>query len=192
AGQGGAESVNDPAKPGNPPPLQTRELFRGEGCPAALSADGKTLAAYTSEPAILLRDTATGKETARLKLRPDFDEAPRGLTFSPDGKFLAAGTYNSTLVVWELATQKEHVVYAKQGEAEIVCVAWSPDGKTLAAGGRGYLNPGLVLYDVQARKLITTVKMDADVRALAFAPDGKTLAVGGSELLLWDVAAGKA
>jgi len=84
-------------------------------------------------------------------------------------------------------------------------VAFSPDGKTLAAGygvgvggGRVGLVGGVVLWDVAARKRLADDPLPVKgghVQSVAFSPDGKTLAagygvgVGGGrgEAVLWDV-----
>jgi WD40 repeat protein len=100
----------------------------------------------------------------------------------------------ASVVVWEVATQKQQIALTQRDE-DFLSVAWSPDGKILAAGD----DPGrLRLYDVQASKLIATLDMkdSGDVTALAFSPDGKTLAaaasgVDPSKVLLWDVATRK-
>jgi WD40 repeat protein len=83
-------------------------------------------------------------------------------------------------------------------------VAFSPDGKTLAAGfdgGEGAAG-GLVLWDVSERRRLVEDPLpvkEGYVGCIAFRPDGKTLAAGfgvrGSAyaggLVLWDVAARK-
>ena len=80
-------------------------------------------------------------------------------------------------------------------------MAFSPDGKTIAAGyGVDAGDGGVVLWDVAARKRLADEPLpvkEGDVRSVAFSPDGKTIAAGygGSGdvggVVLWDVAARK-
>jgi hypothetical protein len=83
-------------------------------------------------------------------------------------------------------------------EGDVRSVAFSPDGKTLAAGyGVGGVGGGgAVLWDVSARKRLAEDPLpvrEGDVWSVAFSPDGKTLAagyggvVGGGGAVLWDV-----
>ena len=84
--------------------------------------------------------------------------------------------------------------------SDVVSVAFSPDGKMIAAGGFGKL----VLWDVAARKrLVLTETFTAKlgvVQSVAFSPDGNIIAAGcyvtnrmssDGAVVLWDVAARK-
>jgi len=85
-------------------------------------------------------------------------------------------------------------------EGDVRSVAFSPDGKTLAAGygGVGGGVGGAVLWDVAARKRLSDDPLavkEGGVWSVAFSPDGKILAAGYGDVdggaVLWDASARK-
>src|ERR1700722_5391953 len=71
----------------------------------------------------------------------------------------------------------------------ILSLAYSPNGKILASGGR---NDAVLLWDAESGALLR--KLDEQwVWALAFSPDGKYLATGGANKIVrvWDAVTGK-
>src|SRR5262245_19309733 len=63
----------------------------------------------------------------------------RCLTFSPDGQLLASvGTHGDSLILWDVATGKERLCILPEDTISdaIHTVAFSPDGKSLAAATR--------------------------------------------------------
>ena len=81
--------------------------------------------------------------------------------------------------------------------AGISCVAFAPDGKTLASASKDTI----MLWDVANKKVTATLQGDGlQVTSVAFSPDGKTLASGhgnrgnpgqGGHVKLWDVGSRK-
>jgi WD40 repeat protein len=110
------------------------------------------------------------------------------VVFSADGKTLAAGYEDGSVVLWDPATGKEGTKL--RHPAAVKSVAFAPDGKTVATG----CEDGIVrLWDVATGKERGALKHGGEVAAVAFAPDGKTLAsAGGSEVKLWDLPAADA
>jgi WD40 repeat protein len=64
------------------------------------------------------------------------------------------------------------------------CVAFSPDGKMIAAG---YYDTSVFLWDPANGKLLRKVDDGRYVTAVLFSPDGKTLVTGSyTQIKLWD------
>jgi WD40 repeat protein len=139
------------------------------------------------------------------------------LAFSPDGKTLAcAGAWNDSsflpkggvsiqgvemepkqgyaVLLWEASTGKEVRRFTGPKD-NIETVAFSPDGKTLAAGSR---DGRVVLWDADGGKELLHLLAHPGPAAaetgagpgVGFSPDGKTLATAGADgtLRLWDAA----
>jgi WD40 repeat protein len=104
-----------------------------------------------------------------------------GVAFAPDSRSLAsaAGSVNGgggEVKVWDLATGRERASYSV-GAASAESVAFSPDGKALAAATyRGQVH----LWDTATGKQGRLFKLDQDDgRTVAFTADGKRLLAGG-------------
>jgi WD40 repeat protein len=150
----------------------------------AFSPDGRTLFAGSNglENNIRIWDWKAGVEVGWITS----GHVLHYLTLSPDGKLLAS-CGGPTVHVWEVAT-RTRVVELKSHKGPIPCVAFSPDGRLLAAAD--VREKAVWLWDVVAGKEVAPLEGHTDaVYVVAFAPDGRTQASGGADgtTLLWDL-----
>ncbi len=117
------------------------------------------------------------------------------VAFAPDGKLLASAG-NGEIRLWDPRTGRE-VRQLGQPRDLLMSMAFSPDGKVMAAG-QSLVNEGerIILFDVESgRELSRSDRFEGRVWSMAFSPDGRTIAVGSyiddndggsGEVILWD------
>ncbi len=106
----------------------------------AFSPDGKTLASGTgvfnaetnqwSAGVAKILDVATGKERASFEKHTDLVAA---VAFTPDGRALATGSWDSTVKIWDLPRSQERTTLTGH-TSRVNAVAISGDGLLLASG----------------------------------------------------------
>jgi WD domain, G-beta repeat len=116
------------------------------------------------------------------------------VAFSPDGRTLAAGTTDGTVLLWDVTDPASPTAPAHplSGQDGVGPVAFSPNGRILASGsgsgsdgsgtGEGPAIGNIQLWDVtdpaSPAALGPAVAAFGEVSSLAFSPDGRILASG--------------
>eukprot|EP00111_Clytia_hemisphaerica_P011712 TCONS_00034406-protein len=81
---------------------------------------------------------------------PGHAEAVISVAFSPDGKFLASGSGDTTVRFWDVETETPQFT-CKGHKHWVLSIAWSPDGKKLASGCK---NAEIRLWDPSTGQLM--------------------------------------
>ncbi|MFE5618323.1 trypsin-like peptidase domain-containing protein [Streptomyces sp. NPDC056524] len=151
----------------------------------AFSPDGRTLATVNAsffDTTVGLWDVATSKRRTVLS---DHADSVNSVAYSPDGRVFATASSDGTVLLWDVATAKRLDTFTGHGDNNVMfSVAFSPDGRTLAAAS----DSTVLLWDTASGKELTVLTGHAEaVRALAFSPDGRTLATAGADhtVRLW-------
>jgi WD40 repeat protein len=100
------------------------------------------------------------------------------VAFSPDGGMIAAGTADSSVLVWNLA--RRELTARIPAPQPVTSVAWDDTGQLAAGQADGVA----AIWTLPAPELLTGNASTV----VEYSPDGKTMAVGGSSVQLWNVA----
>jgi WD40 repeat protein len=184
------------------------------------SPDGRVLASGSADRTVVLwdvTDPAHPDQQATLSHpRPGMGTSRRGsrgraggvraVAFSPDGRVLASGSADRTVVLWDVtdpAHPDQHatltgIAGSRRAGLRSGAVRFSPDGRLLACDAGGKM---VALWDVadpahpDQRAVLAHrygLYLTARVQTVGFSPDGRLLATGAgparNAVVLWDVA----
>ena len=148
----------------------------------AFSPDGKLLAIVFADAKVRLCEVASSREIAVVA-----HIAPvKAVNFSPDGTLLAAAS-GRALELWD--TVRHRIVRSFSMEPVMATtVLFSPDGRSIAAGGE---DGAIRVWNVHSGKQVSRMTgHESAILSLAFTPDGSRLASGAADqtVRIWDAA----
>jgi WD40 repeat protein len=145
---------------------------------------GRTLGSGSLDGTMRLWDVE--RRRSRVVLRGQA-RGVEGVGFSPDGRSIATGARDGTVLVGRLGQGSPLVVPLTASDASVrgAALAFSADGRLLAVGTE---QGSVALYDVARRVRLWTVRGSrVGLGGVAFSPDGRLLAAGafdGSVVLI--------
>ena len=157
----------------------------------AFSPDGKTLA-IGGYKELLLLDVVN--VTVKRLGAGVLSDAVHVLAFHKGGQLLAVGEglpgRSGAVRVFDVATGKLVLDFSEPKDV-VYAIAFSSDGKLLAAGG---MDPVVRVWDIDQKKLVATlIEPRVQVLGIAFSHDGAHLAAGGADntVHIWETATWK-
>lgn len=189
---------------------ETLAMGQNSAVCVAFSPDGKTIAGaggreerqvgtgFVDFGEVRFWDARTGRLLHSLN---DFGAQITTLAYSPNGKTLATGTAfpEGRIALWDVPSGRLRRVLGHAGHMpsypgmsvppstcySVYSVAFSPDGKTVAAGYEAVPNGEVRLWDTATGAVRATLTgMMPDEGSVLFSPDGKTLAAVSADSLI--------
>ncbi len=118
--------------------LSSKKETRDTRSFVAQSPDGKYTATGQGDPnreetdnTISLWDNVTGK---CIRTLTGHSLSVSALAFSPDSRFLASGSWDQTILLWNISTGKKIKMF--EGYDDLTAITFSPNGKLIASGQR--------------------------------------------------------
>jgi WD40 repeat protein len=145
----------------------------------AFTSEGRALVSSGEDRTVRLWDVAEGKERWQVKDSAEVWCA----ALSRDGATLATGDRAGVIHLRDPASGESRRKLEGHGGG-IKCLAYSPDGRTLASGSE---DKTIKLWTAKGEELLTLDGHGGPVNVLAFAPDSLTLVSAGHDhtLRLW-------
>jgi WD40 repeat protein len=150
-----------------------------------IGPDGKTILIARENGNIRILDIEEYLQNPReIGYLLETETKPSVSVFSPDGKWVAAGTEGGSVIYWNLSSGYR---YSRGNHAgKILALRFSPDGKYLVSGGEDNY---AVIVSTRAERAMQSLPHLGPVRDIAFGPDSSWFVTASDDqrVRIWDV-----
>jgi len=156
------------------------------------SSDGKLIAIGDSEGYVHLYECASSKLAYTINnWSPGQLSANviRSLSFSGDSKWLAVGSEDSLIRIWNIFLQKEGVISAtlmttlKGHQGVVLSVSFGQEGTLLASGGKDKI---IRIWDIFSKKMVHAYSDPQEqIQSVCLSSDGGVVAAGCLDGSIW-------
>ena len=178
----------------NVPTRALRETLKGHSAPAqeaVFSPDGRTLFTAGYDGSVIVWDLGGARRLGKtFRYTSQADSAATGSAVDPNGSIYAVSPRPDRVSLWNTVTRTPTGPALRGPVGYVRDIAFSPDGKHIAAAGSRHA----VVWDTATRKTIRVLPVgDHGASSVSFSPDGLTVAIGRSDTFaaLYDLRTGR-
>jgi len=171
-----------------------RETLNGHAAAAqeaVFSPDGRTLYTAGYDGSVIVWDLGGARRLAEpFRYTTQIDGAATGSAVDPNGSIYAVSPQPDRVSLWSAGTRTAIGPPLRGPVGYVRDIAFSPDGKLVAAAGSRHA----VVWDTTTRQTIRVLPVgNHGASSVTFSPDGLTLAIGRSDTFaaLYDLRTGR-
>jgi len=176
-----ANALEGASRPKSPRPVE-------ESVQSLPTIDVKAAESVTSlPPTIIVKTPPPGTHFLTYTGHTDGVNA---VAWSPNGRFVASGSEDNTVQVWDASTAQWLISYTDHMD-QVRTVAWSPNGRFVASGSE---DNTVQVWDASTAQCHVSYTGHKDnVWAVAWSPDGRRIASGSwdNTVQVWDTGTGQ-
>lgn len=143
----------------------------------AVSSDGKLYALVRALPDDTSVIRLFNADNSESKSKFFMDGQITCVQFTPDCKYLVAGSTNSQCVIWDLGTTNQVGTLASHTDA-IISLSICPKSNRIATSS---FDKTVKIWDIDNKKLLATLKTALILQHVAYSPTGEYLVTGGED-----------
>lgn len=167
--------------------IKSIEGLPGKVTSLRLSADGQTLIMGTGQ--VGKSGTVTLVRVADWTIQTNFQghtDAVYGASMSMDGRWLASGSYDRSVIVWDLSSGQQALRLTGHNGA-VYDLDFHPSGQALATASA---DQTVKLWHIPSGRLLDTLgQPEGEMRCVRFSSDGNSLVAGSGDrrIRLWKI-----